>query len=51
MDNLVLSFLTLVYKSEKFYEFSTSKFLANFRDFDIFRKQLNFKCLYRKQKL
>jgi hypothetical protein len=45
MDDLVLGFLTLGIKSQKFYEFSTSKFLAIFRGFDIFHKQLNFKCL------
>jgi hypothetical protein len=35
----------LKYESQKCYEFSASKCVANFRDFDIFRKYLNFKCL------
>jgi hypothetical protein len=43
MNNLVLGFLkfNLRYKSQQFYEFSISKILVNFHDFDIFRKHLN----------
>jgi hypothetical protein len=43
MENFVLGFFNLRYKLQQFYEFSTSKFLANFRDFDIFCIHLNFK--------
>ncbi len=35
--------LFLSYKHKKFYDFSTSKLLANFRVFDRFRKNLNYK--------
>jgi len=31
------------YKYKQFYEFSITKLLANIRDFDIFRKNLNLK--------
>ncbi|KAE9532816.1 hypothetical protein AGLY_009897 [Aphis glycines] len=34
------------YKYKHFYKFSTTKLLVNFRDFDIFRKNLNFERLY-----
>ncbi|KAE9539972.1 hypothetical protein AGLY_005224, partial [Aphis glycines] len=36
------------YEHKKFYDFSTSKLLANFRVFDRFRKNLNYKRLYTK---
>ncbi|KAE9535815.1 hypothetical protein AGLY_007716 [Aphis glycines] len=36
------------YKHKKIYDFSTSKLLANFRDFDIFRENLNYKRLKKK---
>ncbi|KAF0705001.1 hypothetical protein FWK35_00032284 [Aphis craccivora] len=38
-------FLNLSYKHKKFYDFSTSKLPANFRVFDRFRKNLNYKRL------
>jgi hypothetical protein len=46
MENLVLNFLTLDrYEYKQFYEFFITKLLANFCNFDIFRKNLNFKGL------
>jgi hypothetical protein len=46
MDNRVLGFLTLgINHNVKNFQLQNSEFLANFLDFDIFRKHLNFKCL------
>lgn len=43
MENLMLNFLALDrYEYKQFYEFLITKLLANFWDFDIFRKNLNF---------
>jgi len=39
----MLNSLTL--DTKKIYKFLTTKLLANFHDLDIFRKNLNFKCL------
>jgi len=44
MEYFVLNFLTLdIINTKFFYEFSITKLLAKFRDFDIFRKNLIFK--------
>ncbi|KAE9524148.1 hypothetical protein AGLY_015513 [Aphis glycines] len=40
---LSVLFLILSYKHKQFYDFSTSKLLANFHVFDRFRKNLNYK--------
>ena len=37
--------LILSYEHKQFYDFSTSKLLANFRVFDRFHKNLNYKRL------
>ncbi|KAE9527856.1 hypothetical protein AGLY_012680, partial [Aphis glycines] len=39
MENLVLNFFNLRYKHKHFYAFSTTKLLANFHNFEIFRKR------------
>ncbi|KAE9524397.1 hypothetical protein AGLY_015234 [Aphis glycines] len=46
MEIVSINFVLIVkpiYKHKKIYDFSTTKLLANFRDFDIFRKSLNYK--------
>jgi len=40
-----IEFFNLRYKYKKFYEFSNTKLLVNFLNFDIFCKHLNFKNL------
>ncbi|KAF0769298.1 hypothetical protein FWK35_00001196 [Aphis craccivora] len=42
---LSVVFLILSYEHKKFYDFSTSKLLANFCVFDRFRKNVNYKRL------